>query len=138
MLVVLGLDGKPFKMDIRTTSFPIRSEKACKSRLQYECGRILKKHFGMSPLLEEVSVPNHRFYLDFFLPNQKIVVEVHGRQHDEFVPFFHKTKADFKEHQNRDERKKLWCEINDFSFYEVRSPEELKKLLGIDDESPTN
>lgn len=134
MLTVLDLNGKTFKMDINTSSFPMRSEKACKSRLQYECGRILRKYFGMSPILEEVYVPNLKFYLDFFLPNQKIVCEVHGRQHDEFVPFFHKTQANFKDHQGRDARKKQWCEINEFSFYEVRSADDLKQLLGIADE----
>jgi len=110
MLTVLGLNGKPFKMDTNAASFPMRSEKACKSRLQYECGRLL---------------------------NQKIVCEVHGKQHDEYTPFFHKTKANFKDHQDRDQRKKQWCEMNEFSFYEVRSIEDLKQILGITDE-PTN
>jgi hypothetical protein len=136
MLTVLGLDGKTYKMDINTSSFPMRNNLACKSKLQFECGKVLKSYYGMSPILEEVSVPGHRFFLDFFLPTQKIVYEIHGIQHDKYVPFFHKSKANFMQSKIRDNDKKYWCEINDISFYEVRSVEELEIQLGLKD-APT-
>ena len=49
-------------------------------------------------------------YLDFLIPNVKIGVEVHGRQHYEYIPFFHKSKAGFLQAQSRDRTKAEWCE----------------------------
>jgi hypothetical protein len=135
VLNVIGLNGKTFKMDVRASSYPMRTEEACKSKLQFRCGQLIKKCYGMVPILEEVFVPNHGFYLDFFLPNHKIVFEIHGAQHDTYTPYFHKSKANFAASKNRDSNKKLWCEMNDFTFYEIRTEKELKELLGLNDES---
>jgi hypothetical protein len=70
-------------------------------------------------ILEEVKLPGSRdpakksvLYLDFFIPNIKIGVEVHGEQHYKYVPFFHKSKAGFLQAQTRDRIKAEWCELN--------------------------
>ena len=55
-------------------------------------------------------------YLDFFIPNLMLAVEVHGRQHYEYVPFFHKTKAGYLKARARDEDKKEWCELNNINL----------------------
>lgn len=131
----IGLDGKKYQLDNRPASYPLRSEAACKSKLQYRCGQILKNYLGMAPILEEVPIPGHNFIIDFFMPTLGIALEVHGEQHDKYVPYFHKSKANFIASKNRDENKKTWCEINKISFYEIRSEKELRSLLGIIDES---
>ena len=45
-----------------------------------------------------------------------LAVEVHGRQHYEFVPYFHKSKAGFIKSLARDEDKKDWCEVNNIKL----------------------
>jgi len=51
-------------------------------------------------------------FLDFLIPQIKLAIEVHGQQHYEYTPFFHKNKADFISGQAKDEDKIEWCELN--------------------------
>lgn len=138
MMKFLGLDGKTYKADVRQNTYPMRTEAACKSGLQYRCGQIIKDMYPMVPILEEFQLPNHRLIFDFFLPTLGIALEVQGRQHDEYVPFFHTSKANFIKSQKRDENKERICEINNWKLYIVRSEEDLRKYLGLTNGSSTN
>lgn len=124
----LGLDRKTYSLTVDPKKNPLRNEHASKSKIQYRCGQILLQHFPFSPLLEEVYIDSEGFYFDFFLPYQRIVVEVQGRQHEQQVAFF-QTKKDFLNQQNRDNKKAEWCEINNFKLYRVKTEEELVTCL---------
>lgn len=50
-----------------------------------------------------------KLYLDIYIPTYKVGIEYHGRQHYEWVPFFHPTEADFLLAQRRDMRKEEVC-----------------------------
>lgn len=65
-------------------------------------------------IYEEITVPGSSLYLDIFMPNIGLIVEVHGRQHYEHVPFFHKTKMEFLMAQKRDRDKIEWSNLNGF------------------------
>ena len=41
-----------------------------------------------------------------------MAIEVHGQQHYDYTPFFHKNKADFALAQAKDDDKIRWCELN--------------------------
>ena len=56
---------------------------------------------------------------DFFIPDIKVMVEIHGAQHYSFIKHFHKTKAGFIRSQKRDRLKKEWCELNDIIYVEL-------------------
>ena len=137
MMKFLGLDGKTYSADVRQNQYPMRTEAACKSKIQYRCGQILKEAFPMVPILEEFILPKHRLAFDFFLPTLGIALEVHGRQHDEFVPFFHGTKKNFASGQQRDQNKEMLCEINSWKLYIVRSEDELHAIIGSNNGSTT-
>ncbi len=107
----------------------MRSEAACKSKIQYECGQLIKTKFPHDPILEEFRIPGYNFIIDFFLPVRRIAFEINGRQHDEYVPYFHKSKDGFKASQIRDKEKKDFCVKNDFQYYKVDSVQEMKELL---------
>jgi very-short-patch-repair endonuclease len=84
---------------------------------------LLKEIYHSYRILEEVKLPgstaSHRrsvLYLDFFIPNLRLGIEVHGQQHYEYSPFFHKNKAAFLKAQSRDEDKLKWCELNDIEL----------------------
>lgn len=68
---------------------------------------------------EEFPVLGSRMRCDLINFTKKIAVETHGQQHDKFVPFFHKTRTNFKKSFKRDLVKYNWLESNGFRVIEV-------------------
>lgn len=90
-----------------------------KSKFQTRIRGQLKKEYPSDNIYEEVYIKGEKFYLDFFIPSRRLVVEVQGRQHKFHIKYFHKTKIDFNNQKNRDERKIAWCLCNNFKFVAV-------------------
>lgn len=128
---VKDLSGKEHHLDVRASTYKIKSEKASKSKIQYACGQLIKKKFPLDVILEEVAIPGEKLYIDFFLPVKRIAFEIQGNQHDEYVPFFHGSPKGFEESQTRDQRKLRWCEINEIQLFTVKSEKEMRSVLGI-------
>jgi len=86
---------------------------ATKYKAQHSLYEICKSLYGMA--FEEVAFPQcyskkgALLRFDIYIPNRRILIEYHGRQHFEFNKFFHKTKKGFKNAQLRDLRKKAFC-----------------------------
>ena len=117
--------------DLRESSWPMKSSASCRSKIQFEIGQIVKKRYPLDPILEDITIPETRLSLDFYIPHRKIAVEVQGEQHDQMNPFFHKTHADFEDQKNRDELKRFFCELNNIKLYEVRSVSEAQRILNV-------
>lgn len=79
---------------------------------------LLKKLFPNRLIYEEITTPDN-LYLDIFIPCLPLIVEVHGKQHYEFVPFFHKTKANFLLAKKRDRDKVEWANLNKIPIAEL-------------------
>jgi hypothetical protein len=126
---IIGLDGHIYHIDIRSSRYKLRSRERSKSHLQFSCGQILREKFPLSPLLEEVYLTQQKLYFDFLLPTLKLVFEINGRQHDTYIPFFHKNKKNFFSSKQRDSNKQILCEINNFALYNITDEEELKRIL---------
>ncbi len=62
-----------------------------------------KKEFVREKQFPEIY--NGLYKVDFYLPRDKIAIEVQGQQHYEYSKFFHKTISNFKKAQERDRRK---------------------------------
>lgn len=71
------------------------------------------KYFQQYPLKDS------RQLFDFFLPDYNLTIEYNGRQHYEYIPFFHKTQDGFKNQLERDEKKRLYCKQNNISLLEI-------------------
>lgn len=65
---------------------------------------------------------------DFYLPNQNMVIEFHGRQHYEAVNSFGGTQA-FVENQRRDQLKKNYLLENNICFVEISYKEDVVQRL---------
>lgn len=115
---VVGLNGKEYNIK-KFKSKDKDSEGHTLAR------KLIKEVYPLDTIWEEVELPGTKenckknLYADFLVPRVKILFEVHGKQHYEFVQFFHGTKLNFIEHKKRDARKKLWCEINDIIYVEL-------------------
>lgn len=89
------------------------------SGLHLSAREAIKKQFPHSSIYEEVTLLGTGLVADFFIPDLKVMIEIHGQQHYKFVKHFHKTQAGFTASQKRDRLKQEWCEINDVVYVEL-------------------
>ena len=110
--------------------------KPSRSKFQSIIKDFLQEFWVDDVVFEEFPVVGTRMTLDIYNDTRKIAVEVQGRQHDEFVPYFHKNKLAFKDQLQRDAKKREFCEINGIFLLEVRECDKLNedffKSKGID------
>jgi hypothetical protein len=115
---VVGLNGREYNLNL-SKYIVKKDDKTVKSKYHMAARELLHEMFSGYTVLEEVKLPGSRdpakkstLFLDFFIPNLQLGVEVHGQQHYEFCKFFHKTKAGFLTSRKRDFIKEDWCELN--------------------------
>ena len=119
---VLGLDDREY--NIRLEKYKVlRNDSVKKSSPHNRARMLLRGRFSGAQIFEEVKIEGivcnqkrTNLYLDFFIPERMVVIEVHGQQHYEYNKFFHKGRADFLRSLNRDEAKEEWCKINSFKL----------------------
>jgi len=125
-LKVLGLNGREYNLNL--SKYDVKAnDKRKRSKFHMRAREVLKQIFHSYRILEEVKLPgsteSHRkgvLYLDFYIPQIMLAVEVHGQQHYEFNKFFHKNKADFAVAKAKDEDKIQWCELNKIDIVILR------------------
>ena len=130
---VLGLNGREYNLNL--SKYDVKAnDKRKRSKHHIRARKIINEVYHSYRVLEVVKLPgstsSHKksvLYLDFFIPNIKKAFEVHGRQHYEHIPFFHRTKADFLLAKARDEDKIEWCKLNGIEIITL-------KYSGDDDE----
>ena len=130
---VTGLNGREYNLNLQ--KYDVKAnDKRKRSKHHIRARKLIKEVYHSYRVLEEVKLPGststHKrsvLYLDFFIPNIRKAVEVHGRQHYEYTPFFHKSKADFILARGRDEDKIEGCELNNIEIITL-------KYSGSDDE----
>lgn len=126
---VKGINGKEYIWNL--TKYDIFYDDARKrSKYHIRARNLLREIFHSYRILEEVKLPGSTalnrksvLYLDFYIPSIKMAIEVHGEQHYEYCPFFHKSKADFLKAKARDEDKIEWCELNDIQIVTLKFSE---------------
>ena len=119
---VVGLNGKEHNLNLRKYHV-YKDSSTKKSKHHLLARKIISETLRGYNVLEEVKLPGstapHKrtvVYLDFFIPNLMLAIEVHGRQHYEYVPFFHKSKRGFALAKARDEDKAEWCRLNNIEI----------------------
>lgn len=116
---VIGLDQKEYSWNFKNT---VR-EKA--SDLHIIARKCLQNMFPLVRIYEEVPLPGSKLrngnvlFADFVIPNERLVVEVHGKQHYEFCKFYHGDIKGFLAGKQRDEAKKHWCKLNNLDLVEL-------------------
>lgn len=125
-------NGREHKIDIRPSKWKRKAAGEGRGKFQSEVGDIIQDMYPGDHVLEEFPCVGERLFLDFFLPRKMLAIEIQGRQHHEYVDFFHGTKAGFKAQQARDSRKEEWCRINNIRLIKIdtgASEEKIKKAL---------
>lgn len=113
------------------TAKPIDWETDSRSKLQTSCKKALALHWIMDRVGEEVCMPGgKRLFFDFVNFTKKIIVEVDGKQHRKFNPFFHRNNIhQFVGSMRRDDEKQKFADINGWTLYRVNGVTELQKYL---------
>ena len=105
------------------------------SKGEIECKRVLEKIFNRpfnkyrpNFLRNPITGGNNNLELDCYNEDIKIAVEYNGRQHYEFVPFFHKNREAFMNQKYRDELKRIYCKENNVLLIEVPYTVKIKDI----------
>lgn len=117
-MVVIDLLGNESKFTISRQRSTTRSF----SKLHKQAVQIIRGLYPSIIICEEVPVkikPGLNLYLDIYVPRLELIVEVHGRQHYEYVEHFHKQRYRFGRTMLNDSLKQEWCELNNFLFVEL-------------------
>lgn len=77
---------------------------------------------------------NGKYRFDFCINfnNEQILIEVDGPQHLKQTSFFHKSRQDFLQQQERDRRKNSYCIANGLKLYRIQQWD-IDKIQTIDD-----
>lgn len=114
---VTGFDEREYNWNL-IGYVPKKSQSRPRSGPHKTARALLQSMFPLETILEEVFLPgcHNSLYVDFYLPNYKLGVEVHGQQHYKFIEHFHKTKLGFFEALKRDQKKAKWFSINNLKL----------------------
>lgn len=56
---------------------------------------------------------------DFYLPNNRLLIEYQGQQHEKYIKGMHKSKKDFEKQKEHDRRKKEYAQQNGYKLLEI-------------------
>jgi len=96
------------------------------SKGELECRRVLQETFNKpfasdrpDFLRNPVTGGNFNLELDCYNPELQLAVEYSGKQHYEYLPFFHRNKDAFLNQKYRDEIKRRMCKDKGITLIEV-------------------
>ena len=122
VLKAVGFDGRERNWNL-SKCVVSGDQKRPRSKLHILARKILKEEFPYDTILEEVPlVSSHKpsrkstLYVDFFIPSHSLAIEVHGRQHFEFVAHFHGDRKGFRKSKARDRDKENWLQNNNIDL----------------------
>lgn len=90
-----------------------------RSKFQLGVKEFLHPYWKSDIVFEELKLVGTRMSFDFYNANKKIAVEVQGKQHTEYVKFFHGSRAKYLEQLKRDDKKLRFCQVNDITLVEI-------------------
>lgn len=124
---IKGLDNREHSWILESS----QREDENRSKLHLRARELIKTMFPYDKFYEDVTLPGSSngsnksvLYADFFLPLRKLMIEVNGRQHTEYVRFFHGDKNNYKKSLARDKNKIAWCELNNIRIVYLNHDED--------------
>jgi hypothetical protein len=107
---------------------PVKANASALHKDVYVC---LCEMFPCFTVLQEVPIKigKKTLFIDILVKELSLAFECHGRQHYEFVDFFHKDKGALDSQQSRDSQKKDWCEQHLITLIDVKYTEKVTKKM---------
>lgn len=73
-----------------------------------------KKFFGL------VGLNGGNLSYDFYLPNNNLLIEYQGQQHEKYIKGLHNFKKDFEKQKEHDKRKREYAKFHNIDLLEIR------------------
>jgi len=118
---IRDLDGKISNWKLRGIIVAANDPRG-RSTLHLKARELLYELFPTMQILEEVPIhpiPHTTLYIDFYINQIRLAVEVHGQQHYKFSSLYHSSARDLLDQKKRDADKKEWCGINNITHIEL-------------------
>lgn len=90
-----------------------------RSKFQTNVKRFIAKYWSGNIVFEEFPIVGTRLTLDFYNANKKVAIEVQGKQHTQYVEFFHQDRINYLHQLKRDQKKERFCEINNIKLVTI-------------------
>lgn len=100
-----------------------------RSKFQAEVKIFLRNYWQSNIVFEEFPIVGTRLTLDFYNANKKIAIEVQGRQHTQYVKFFHENRFNFLHQLKRDQVKERFCALNNITLVTIYENDIIDKHL---------
>ena len=98
----------------------INWEAKSKSNIQWRVKQFLSSYWKYDVVFEEMRVVGTRLSLDIYNANKKIAVEVQGKQHQTYNPYFHdNNRSKWVSQLRRDDLKLQFCLTNGIKLVEI-------------------
>ena len=102
----------------------INWDKKSASKIQFAVKQFLKPFWMNHVVYEEFPHFQTQNRIDFLNATKKIAIEVDGRQHDEYVEFFHRnSRENYLNGIVRDSEKREWLELNGYAIIQIKENE---------------
>ena len=102
-------------------------DKPTRSKFQSSVKQFLRPYLENHIVAEEFRIPRTKLTVDLIDFTSKVAYEIQGKQHSEYVPFFHGNLTGFYRQFGRDAKKAQFLEYNGYKLVEI-NPEDLVKL----------
>lgn len=114
----------------KAKKYLIQWNSSSRSKMQFNVKQYLKKYWSSDIVFEEFPIAGTKMTFDFYNPNKKVAIEVQGKQHLKYTPFFHgKSKSNFLSQIRRDNDKQKFCELNNIKLVEIYPNDEMSTDL---------
>ena len=109
--------------------YKIRWNQNSRSLFQTDVKLFLSRFWQSDDVYEEFPLVGSLLTYDIYNATKKIAVEVQGKQHTEFVKYFHGNRLKFLEQLKRDKMKEDYAEINGITLVTVFPDDDICKEL---------
>jgi len=90
-----------------------------RSKFQTNVKRFIVKYWSDNVVFEEFPIVGTRLTLDFYNANKRVAIEVQGKQHTQYVEFFHQDRINYLHQLKRDQKKERFCEMNNIKLVTI-------------------
>lgn len=108
----------------------INWEAKSKSNIQWNVKQLLLPYWKYDVVFEEMRIVGSRLSLDFYNANKKVAVEVQGKQHQTYNPYFHgSNRQNWLSQLKRDDLKLQFCLTNGIKLVEIYESDTLSREM---------